>query len=120
LYDFDADVVISAHDHLYERFALQDADGRPDPQRGIRQFTVGTGGASLTLPVGAHINSDVVWSINGVLELVLRPDSYTWRFVSETGAPADIGAGFCHQPEPPGLLTSAGLAPVLAAGAVLR
>jgi calcineurin-like phosphoesterase family protein len=102
LYDFDADVVISAHDHLYERFALQDADGRPDPERGIRQFTVGTGGASLTLPVGAHINSDVVWSINGVLELVLRSDSYTWQFLSETGAPADIGAGFCHQPEPPG------------------
>jgi hypothetical protein len=101
LYDFDADVVISAHDHLYERFAPQDPDGRPDPYRGIRQFIVGTGGAPLTSPVGTHINSDVVWSIHGVLEMVLRPDSYTWRFVSEAGVPADIGAGMCHTPAPP-------------------
>ena len=101
LYDFDADVVISAHDHLYERFALQDADGRPDPRRGIRQFIVGTGGAPLTSPVGTHINSDVVWSLHGVLEMVLRPSSYAWRFVSDSGAPADIGVGVCHEPDPP-------------------
>ena len=101
LYDFDADVVISAHDHLYERFAPQDPDGRPDPHRGIRQFIVGTGGSPLTSPVGTHFNSDIVWSIHGVLEMVLRPNSYTWRFVSESGAPADIGAAQCHEPVPP-------------------
>jgi len=98
LYDFDADVVISAHDHLYERFLAQNPDGRPDPHRGIRQFIVGTGGSPLTSPVGTHINSDVVWSIHGVLEMVLRSNSYTWRFVSESGAPADIGAAQCHEP----------------------
>ena len=96
--------MISAHDHLYERFTPQDPDGRPDPQRGIRQFIVGTGGAMLTLPVGVHVNSDVVWSsLHGVLELVLRADSYTWRFLSETGAAADVGAGLCHEPDPPGI-----------------
>ena len=101
LYDFSADVIVSAHDHLYERFALQDPDGRPDPRHGIRQFIVGTGGAPLTMPVGVHINSDVIWSAHGVLELVLRTDSYTWRFLSDTGAVADVGAGECHEPEPP-------------------
>ena len=30
LYDAGADVVLSAHDHVYERFALQDADGNVD------------------------------------------------------------------------------------------
>jgi hypothetical protein len=97
LYDFDADVVISAHDHLYERFAPQDPDGRPDPARGIRQFIVGTGGATLTSPVRVHSNSDVVWSIHGVLALVLRANSYTWQFLSDTGAAADVGAGLCHE-----------------------
>src|SRR5258705_1628704 len=45
LYDAGADVVLSAHDHVYERFAPQDADGAPDPERGIREFVAGTGGA---------------------------------------------------------------------------
>jgi acid phosphatase type 7 len=101
LYDYDADVVISGHDHAYERFALQDPDGRPDPDRGIRQFIVGTGGANLTSPVRVHANSDVRWSVSGVLELVLRTNSYTWRFLSERGAVADIGGGLCHEPNPP-------------------
>ena len=48
LYDFDADVVLNGHEHLYERFAPQTPQGVPDPRRGIRQFTVGTGGHSLT------------------------------------------------------------------------
>jgi hypothetical protein len=47
LYDAGADVVLSGHDHLYERFARQDPSGARDPQKGIRQFTVGTGGESL-------------------------------------------------------------------------
>jgi acid phosphatase type 7 len=101
LYDYDADVVISGHDHAYERFALQDPDGRPDPDRGIRQFIVGTGGANLTSPVRVHANSDVRWSVSGVLELVLRTNSYTWRFLTDRGAVADVGSGLCHEPPPP-------------------
>lgn len=101
LYDSDADVVISGHDHFYERFSLQDPDGRPDPARGIRAFIVGTGGAELNSPASVHRNSDVRWSINGVLELVLGANSYTWRFLSETGAVADVGGGLCHEPGPP-------------------
>ena len=42
-----AEVVLNGHDHLYERFARQMPDGRPDPVNGIRQFTAGTGGAEL-------------------------------------------------------------------------
>lgn len=96
LYDFDADVVISGHDHLYERFAPQDPEGHPDPARGIRQFIVGTGGATLAAPVGVHANSDVRWSSHGVLELTLKPSTYSWRFLTDSGAVADLGAGLCH------------------------
>src|SRR5437667_12614704 len=44
LYEAGADVVLSGHEHNYERFALQRPDGRAGPVRGIREFVVGTGG----------------------------------------------------------------------------
>ncbi|HEY5873045.1 MAG TPA: metallophosphoesterase, partial [Gaiellaceae bacterium] len=44
LVDADADLVLVGHDHDYERFAPQDAGGRRDLERGIREFVVGTGG----------------------------------------------------------------------------
>jgi acid phosphatase type 7 len=96
LHEAGAEVVIVGHDHLYERFAPQDPDGRLDAAGGIRQFTVGTGGASLTAAVRLHANSDVVWTQHGVLKLTLRADSYTWQFISETGAAADVGGALCH------------------------
>ncbi len=48
LYDAGADVVLSGHDHNYERFAPQDPNGVLDLQFGLRQFVVGTGGTSLS------------------------------------------------------------------------
>ena len=44
LYEHGADVILSGHEHSYERFAPQDATGTMDFERGIRQFVVGTGG----------------------------------------------------------------------------
>jgi hypothetical protein len=44
LYDFNADVILNGHDHIYERFAPQNPNGVADPARGIREFVVGTGG----------------------------------------------------------------------------
>jgi hypothetical protein len=44
LYGAGAEIVIVGHDHLYERFAPQDPDGKLDAVRGIREFVVGTGG----------------------------------------------------------------------------
>ncbi|MBF8301402.1 MAG: Alkaline phosphatase precursor, partial [Acidobacteria bacterium] len=83
------------HDHLYERFAPQDPDGRPDPARGIRQFIVGTGGAAL-YPSGApRPNSEMRISAFGVLRLTLASDGYDWEFVGVPG-PRDSGAGTCH------------------------
>ena len=49
LYDANVDIILSGHDHLYERFAPQDHDGRPDAQRGIRQFTLVPAAPSCTI-----------------------------------------------------------------------
>jgi hypothetical protein len=97
LQDGGVDVVIAGHDHLYERFAPQDADGRPDPARGMRQFTVGTGGAHLYAPKTLRANSEVIGSVHGVLKLTLKPDSYEWQFVPIAGKTfTDFGSGRCH------------------------
>ena len=43
-------MVLSGHEHNYERFAPQDPEGRANAQRGIRQFVVGSGGGRVTTP----------------------------------------------------------------------
>ena len=44
LYAAGADVVVNGHYRFYERYAPQTPDGVADPERGIRQFTIGLGG----------------------------------------------------------------------------
>jgi hypothetical protein len=96
LYAAGVDVVISAHEHFYERFAPQTPEGMPDPQFGLRQFIVGTGGAPLTQPVRRVANSEAVLSNFGVLRLTLEGGSYRWDFLSAEGGALDSGVGSCH------------------------
>jgi hypothetical protein len=98
LYAAGADVVLSAHDHDYERFAPQNPDGKPDKGRGIRQFVVGTGGKNLHRIGRAEANSEVRRSGGfGVLLLTLHARGYDWRFVPENGGGTpDGGSGSCH------------------------
>jgi hypothetical protein len=99
LYDGNADVILSAHDHLYERFAPQRPDGTADPARGIRQFTVGTGGSGLySFASTPRPNSEVRDNTSyGVLKLTLREGAYDWKFVPVAGSTfTDSGSGTCH------------------------
>jgi hypothetical protein len=98
LYEGGVDVVLNGHDHAYERFAPQDPDGRADPARGIRQFVVGTGGASLYRGGGIRRpTSEVREPVWGVLKLILDADRYHWEFLSVPGEPfRDSGTGVCH------------------------
>ena len=91
-----AEVVVSGHDHDYERFARKHADGTA-AANGVRQFVVGTGGAVLRQFGSIVPNSVVRWSGSyGVLELKLRPASYSWRFVSVGGSTfRDTGSTPC-------------------------
>ncbi len=98
-----AEIVLSGHDHDYERFAPQDANGRLDPERGIRQFVVGTGGAYATPFLWRQKHSEVRDnSRSGVLKLVLGAERYEWEFLEAPfrGPPyaqqPDRGAGQCH------------------------
>ena len=98
LYAADADVVLSGHDHNYQRFAPQDPNGKADPKRGIREFVVGTGGRSL-YPIGEPIANSEVYNDEtyGVLTLAPRPEGYEWRFLPVEGETfTDSGSARCH------------------------
>ena len=97
LYDHGADVVLVGHDHNYQRYYRLDKNGARDDARGIRQFTVGTGGVGhygVTARAPAEtVNADTY----GVLRLTLRPGAYDWRFLPEAGKTfTDAGSESCH------------------------
>jgi acid phosphatase type 7 len=92
------DVVLTGHEHSYERFTPMDATGAVDRDAGVRLFVVGTGGGNLRryrnprLPATEVRNDDT----HGVLRLALRPDGYDWRFLPVRGARfTDRGSGDC-------------------------
>jgi len=99
LHQAGATVVVNGHDHDYERFGLLDSEGRADPERGIREFVVGTGGAEhyefrRTTVSGSEVRNNDTF---GVLKLTLHEASYEWQFVPEAGRSfTDHGAGRCH------------------------
>jgi 3',5'-cyclic AMP phosphodiesterase CpdA len=110
LYAAGADVVLNGHDHNYQRFAPQGPDGRTDPEHGIREFVVGTGGKShyaITWGMPGQYFPEV-WlpmaniqaydgETNGVLKLTLRPKGYEWRFIPAAGGEfRDSGGDQCH------------------------
>jgi hypothetical protein len=92
-----ADLVLSGHDHDYERFAPQDVYGHPDAT-GIRQFVVGTGGTPLTPFLLKKPQSEAANNTShGVLQLVLRANSYEWTFMpADAGGFTDHGSANCH------------------------
>jgi hypothetical protein len=97
LYDAGADVVLTGHDHAYERFAPMDPSGAADPVRGLRQFVVGTGGKGLQGTLSAPANSERRGAAHGVIRLALGSGRYDWAFLPETpGALTDGGIGACH------------------------
>jgi 3',5'-cyclic AMP phosphodiesterase CpdA len=73
------DIVLSGHEHQYERFARLSERGRKTGD-GTRQFVVGTGGIRL-YPFGRALRGSQRRIVaHGVLRLELFPDRYTWRF----------------------------------------
>jgi hypothetical protein len=90
LSDAGADLVLSGHDHDYERMA---------PVDGLRSFVVGTGGRSLyEWPGGPGPFSEVrANDTYGLLELTLRATDFSWRFVPAAGGSfTDAGSASCR------------------------
>jgi hypothetical protein len=110
------DVVLSGHNHDYERFApIGTTPVSPDthstagssaiyqqPQldpNGITEFVVGTGGRSLYHFSAAPLTGEAVRfdTSFGVLALTLQPGGYSWQFQSvPDGTVLDSGSASCH------------------------
>ncbi len=98
LHQHGAEMILSGHDHSYQRFAPSDADGVADPLTGTRQFVVGTGGVGLYAFKFESALIEVRDSAShGVLRLDLAPGSYSWEFLPVPGATfTDSGTEACH------------------------
>jgi acid phosphatase type 7 len=79
-------VVLSGHNHDYERFAPLDANGQPDPG-GPTEFVVGTGGKNHYGFTVAPLAGELVRNDQsfGVIKMTLGPTSYSWSFVPAPG-----------------------------------
>jgi calcineurin-like phosphoesterase family protein len=98
LYAANADVVLSGHDHIYERFARQTPNGAFNTTRGIRQFVVGSGGVNHggigTVKANSQVRNTTAY---GVLKLTLNATSYSWKFVPQAGKSfTDSGTTNCR------------------------
>ncbi|MGV3621950.1 MAG: metallophosphoesterase family protein [Archangium sp.] len=86
---YDAELVLTGHEHFYERLS---------PIDGITQITVGTGGIKFAEFADVHPNSvkrqnDTL----GVLKLVLSDGKWAAEFVPEDGKPfRDEASGSCR------------------------
>jgi hypothetical protein len=97
LMEHNAELVISAHDHFYERFTPMNAAYAADRDRGVRQFVAGSGGAPLYRAVTRFPNSEKIVEAFGVLKMTLQPGFYDWEFIdATTSAMVDNGRGECH------------------------
>lgn len=104
LYDAGVDLILSGHDHHYERFGPQNPAGVTDSVKGIEQIIVGTGGATLRgfrsrfgLSREPEGNSIVqIQGHFGVLLLTLGSTGYRTAFLDIEGRVWDRSGRECH------------------------
>ncbi|HYM59105.1 MAG TPA: metallophosphoesterase [Solirubrobacteraceae bacterium] len=99
LHGAQADLVLAAHDHAYQRFTPLDSSGAEDQELGLREIVVGTGGNSLHrfeyfVPYTV-VRYDRTF---GVLHLTLGARDYAWGFHPVAGGTfTDAGSDQCHR-----------------------
>ena len=105
LYDAGVDLVLSGHDHHYERFLPQTPMGVKDTVKGIEQILVGTGGAALRgfrsrFGIrGRELQGNSTVQIQGhfgVLLLTLGSTGYRSAFLDTEGRIWDRSGRECH------------------------
>ncbi|MFM9127972.1 MAG: metallophosphoesterase family protein [Solirubrobacterales bacterium] len=95
MYELGGDVVLSGHDHHYQRFDPLDAGAQPAAD-GPRQWVVGTGGYSFYPAVARAGSAKVITDTFGLLRLTLSGDSYEWEWAGVAGAGSDTGSASCR------------------------
>ncbi len=105
LVDAGVDIVLTGHDHNYQRWQPLDADGNPDPA-GPTQFVVGSGGhgirpfAQADPRVVAGFDTFANPNTRGALRFNLGTNAVDFEYVTIEGLVLDSGTVDCHVPEP--------------------
>ena len=93
LQDYDAELVLSGHDHAYERFLAMNSDGTGGS--GMSSFVVGGGGRSL-YPIAHSRPNSTGYSLSfGVLRIDLYSKGYRWRYYRTNKSSTDHGSQSC-------------------------
>ena len=95
--DGAVDLVVSGHDHTYERFPALDADGKVAAKSGIASIVAGLGGKSRYPIVSARQHSMTLRNDrDGVLVLRLGTDGWTSALLSTNDEVIDLARGRCR------------------------
>lgn len=90
-----ADLVLNGHEHNYERFGPQDAEGGATPE-GMVQIVAGTGGNPSSYGFDQALeNSEARLGGFGVVELALWDRGWTASFTRTDGRVVDRASGGC-------------------------
>lgn len=96
-YDYGVDLILSGHNHNYERFAPQNKSGALDATYGVVQVTIGTGGNSHYEFTGTAPNSlarnDTTY---GVGRITLLADRAEVQYLSTDGSYTDSATVLAH------------------------
>jgi hypothetical protein len=98
LYQNNVDLVLTGHEHHYERFLPQTATGVLDTLKGIPSIVIGTGGADLRglrRPIAPNSAARIEGHY-GVLVLTLGAKEWRSAFVGTNGVVWDPSGGRCH------------------------
>ena len=97
LYKKGNDLVVSGHDHNYQRFGQMDGKGNL-LEGGMQQIISGTGGFTLR-PYNVKSHPSLQKGIDttfGFTKLILYENHYEWQFVDTKGNVLDNGSNSCY------------------------
>ncbi len=99
LYDYGVDIVLTGHDHSYQRWEPLDGAGNPNSD-GITSFVVGASGHGVQSFVRSDsrlaFGSDSPTISRGALRLTLNPGGAGFQYVNTLGQVLDSGSIPCH------------------------
>ncbi len=98
LYTYGVDLVLTGHDHDYQRWVPLDGSGNPNPN-GITEFVVGSGGHGIQnfVRTDSRLAKGVSSSGSfGALRLQLGSTSASYAFINTAGSILDSGTVSCQ------------------------
>ncbi|WP_030683177.1 metallophosphoesterase family protein [Streptomyces sp. NRRL B-1347] len=89
------ELVLGGHDHHYERFAPQNANGDADASNGIVEVIAGTGGANpyKIEEVQPHSQKRIT-NTYGVVKFDFADDGFSWKLIGTDGSTKDSSPAY--------------------------